>query len=417
MAQKMLQWLKVSSVLVVILFGHNIYYDSAFEEWKERFKHRAQMQGISEALLDTAFHRVHVHDKVLRLDSYQPEFSRSIWQYLTSAVSQGRIEKGQKLLVEHQALLDQIAQKYEVPKQYLLAIWAVETDYGYGKGRYSVIRSLATLAYAGREERRKFWEQQLLAALEIVQAGDIPLAQLRGSWAGAIGHTQFMPMTFLEYAVDFDGDGKRDLIHSIADALASSANYLSQSGWIAHENWAQEVALPEDFEWRLSDPNIWQPVDDWSLYEGVRSLEGQELSGVEEAFLFLPAGHKGPAFLAFGNFKMFLEYNNAYSYALSVGHLGDRISGGSAFQGEWPKDEKVLSREQTAEMQEMLTVAGYSTDGIDGRIGPNTRAALRRWQYDNEYPADGFATLAILEQLRKQVELGADGSLPIYKRL
>lgn len=415
MIHRWIRFIQTTLLFLAILFGYNLFHDNEFEKWKETFQHYAVQQGVDNKVIDTALRGVYVDEKVLRLDAYQPEFSRSVWQYLDKAVSQHRIKRGRQLLAQHQQLLNQISQTYQVPQEYLLAIWAVETDYGHDTGRYSAIRSLATLAYRGREERRDFWRSQLVAALKIIQMGDIAQAELRGSWAGALGHTQFMPATFLEYAVDFDGDGKRDLIHSFADALASSANYLKQSGWVSEKPWGKEVILPHDFTWQLADPAIWQRASTWSQEEGVLSLDREELTSDAEAFLLLLAGYEGPAFLAFSNFQVFLAYNNAYSYALAVGLLGDQIMRRPLLQGQWPRHEKELSRAEKAEMQEMLTAAGYSTDGIDGLVGPNTRAALRRWQDDNQHPADGFATFDVLNQLRKQVELSEHGSPPEYK--
>lgn len=394
-------------VLAAVLFGYTVVFDSDFEVWKTQFSAYARSHGINEQTIDLAMTGLLADDKVLRLDNLQPEFTKTVWQYLDGAVSTNRVMMGQLLLQEYQPLLTAIYKRYGVQPEYLLAIWGMESDFGRFTGRYSVVRSLATLAYGGEVKRRDFWRDQLLAALRIVQQGDMSLVSLHGSWAGAIGHTQFIPTTFEQYAVDFDNDGKRDLVDSIPDALASTANYLAQSGWERDKPWGEEVKLPADFDWSRADPNLWLPTDVWMQESGVRYVDGSLLNGTDSAFVFLPAGHRGPAFLAFHNFNVILKYNNAQTYALAAGYLGDRIRGAPALEGSWPQDEQPLSRAEKVELQELLTSAGYSTDGVDGKLGPNTRAALRRWQLDAGFPADGYATLSHLAFLRREV-----GALP-----
>ena len=268
-------------------------------------------------------------EKVLRLEAHQPEFTKTVWEYLDTAASPERIATGQTLLHDYSPVLQRIHQQYGVQPEYLLAIWGLESNFGNHTGRYSIVRSLATLAYAGEVERRDFWQKQLLAALRILQNGDMPPVSMQGSWAGAIGHTQFIPTTFEEFAVDFDGDGKRDLVNSIPDALASTANYLARSGWQRDQAWGREVLLPSNFDWSKADEDFWLPVDTWVTAGRVVDSHGQSLQGSAEAFVFLPAGYRGPAFLAFNNFKAILKYNNAHNYALAVGYLGDRISRGT----------------------------------------------------------------------------------------
>lgn len=404
MGRKLARFVQTTLVLAAILFGYTTVSDSEFDLWKSQFKTLAVAQGIRAETVDLAFRGLLPDSKVLRLDSKQPEFTKTVWEYLESAASKERIAVGQDRLREYAPLLDQLYVQYGVQPEYLLAIWGLESDFGRFTGRHSTIRSLATLAYAGNEERRDFWGKQLLSALRILQHGDMSLVTMRGSWAGAIGHTQFIPTTFEEYAVDFDGDGKRDLVNSIPDALASTANYLAQSGWERGKPWGEEVRLPPQFDWSKSDPNYWLPTEIWASENGVALADGTLLSGTgnDWAFLFLPAGYRGPAFLAFHNFNIILKYNNAQNYALAVGYLGDRIRGKPALLGAWPHDEEPLNHTQKAELQALLTAAGYSTDGIDGRIGPNTRAALRRWQIDSGFPADGYATQEHLSFLRKE---------------
>lgn len=403
MKHKGRRWIQTVMVFITLLFSYSVVSDRAFDDWKSQFRQFALGNGIHAETLDMAMRGLLPDAKVLRLDAHQPEFSKAVWEYLDGAVSEKRVRVGQQRLVEYQDLLEKIHVKYGVQPEYLLAIWGLESDFGRFTGRYNVVRSLATLAYAGNMERRDFWRDQLLAALRIVEKGDMSLMSMRGSWAGAIGHTQFIPTTFETYAVDFDGDGKRDLVNSIPDALASTANYLARSGWERDKPWGEEVRLPAGFDWGMADPAFWLPVEIWVMESAMQAADGTRLSGSDSAFVFLPAGYRGPAFLAFRNFNTILKYNNSQSYVLAVGYLGDRIRGMPPLAGTWPHDEQPLSYSQKAELQELLTTAGYSTDGVDGRLGPNTRAALRRWQMDSGFPADGYATLDHLAFLRREV--------------
>jgi membrane-bound lytic murein transglycosylase B len=354
--------------------------------------------------------------KVLRLDAHQPEFTRQIWEYLESATSDERVQLGRQRIAEQGGLLSRIAAKYGVDQAYLLAIWGMESSFGKQTGNYAVIRSLATLIYAGREERREFWSQQLLAALRIVQRGDMHLVELRGSWAGAIGHTQFIPTTFETYAVDFDGDGQRDLRNSVADALASTANYLLASGWQTGQEWGEEVNLPEDFNWLLANPDVQKSAQRWRLENRVEAVKGDLLmdnKGIPEdisSFIYLPAGYRGPAFMLYHNFSVILKYNKSNSYALAVGQLADLLRGKQGITAQWPHDDVALSHEEKAELQLLLSMAGYNTEGVDGKIGPNTQSALRDWQADVGLPPDGYATVEHLKLLRQQVELRTKAS-------
>lgn len=394
---------RITHVLLLssILFGYTAFADDAFELWKSQFKQVALERGITAETLDTALRGVLPDSKVLRLDSHQPEFTKTVWEYLDSAASKQRIKRGRQLLAKHRALLTQIEQQYGVQPEYLVAIWGVESNYGSHKGDYSVIRSIATLAYEGRKERREFWRDQLIAALKILQSGDMSHADLRGSWAGAIGHTQFIPTTFADYAVDFDGDGQRDLVNSIPDALASAANYLSKSGWQPGQLWGAEVELPADFEWEQAEPDWKLPESSWAT-QNIKRYDLASLNSDKETFVFLPAGHRGPAFLAYPNFHAILKYNNANSYALAVGHLGDRIRGQGELIAEWPRDDRALSRLEKVELQALLTVTGFDTEGIDGKVGPKTRNALRAWQTLQSLPSDGYATPRYLDMIRKE---------------
>lgn len=397
----------ISALLAAAWFGYTAMPDAEFDAWKERFRHIAATQGVSEATATAALQGLTPDRKVLKLEAHQPEFTKPVWEYLETAVSSKRVADGQALLREQAPLLQRIYQQYGVQPEYLLAVWGVESNFGRNTGNYNIIRSLATLAYAGNEERRTFWQAQLLSALRILEKGDMPLESMQGSWAGALGHTQFIPTTFEEFAVDFDGDGKRNLVDSLPDALASTANYLARSGWQRDKSWGREVRLPVWFDWSRADPDFWLPTNVWVQQGLLTAADGGVLADADPAFVFLPAGYRGPAFLAFNNFSVILKYNNAQNYALAVGHLSDRIRGAAPLLTAWPHDEEPLSLAQKTELQELLTVAGYSTDGVDSKIGPNTRSALRRWQVDSGFPADGYATLEHLNSLRQTVKKNA----------
>ncbi|HMT92773.1 lytic murein transglycosylase [uncultured Thiothrix sp.] len=406
MGRKLARTLQLGILFSVVLFGYTVFSDQEFAKWQTNFRYYAQQHGIKDATLDTAFRGLLIDKKVLKLDTYQPEFSRPVWEYMDSAVSPERVEQGRYVLKQYAPLLKRISDIYHVDIEYIVAIWGMESSYGQQLGNYSAIRSLATLAYQGREERRNFWRTQLVAALRILQSGDMPSNNLRGSWAGALGHTQFIPSTFEEFAVDFDGDGKRDLRASIPDALASTANYLAQSGWQQGQPWGTEVVLPVTFDWMETEPANWQSLNYWSA-QGMYRVDGTALedSPTLRAAVIIPAGYRGPAFLTYPNFNVLLKYNNAISYALAAGYLAERLKGGLEVQAAWPRNEEPLSRLEKAELQERLSAVGYSTDGVDGTIGPNTRAALRRWQADTGFPADGYATLEHLKLLREQTAL------------
>jgi membrane-bound lytic murein transglycosylase B len=404
MNRKWLHWLPTGLLLTVVLFGYSFTADRAFDAWKQQFRQVAIAEGIHADTVDNALRGLLPDSKVLRLEAHQPEFTKTVWEYLETAASPERIAMGQALLRDYAPLLKRIYARYGVQPEYLLAIWGLESNFGNHTGRYDIVRSLATLAYAGEVERRDFWQKQLLATLRILQKGDMPPISMQGSWAGAIGHTQFIPTTFEAYAVDFDGNGKRDLVNSIPDALASTANYLASSGWERDQPWGFEVRLPATFDWSQADVDFWLPLNIWGKIAGVTAVNGQSLeSSTSNAFVLLPAGYRGPAFLALRNFDAILKYNNAQNYALAVGYLGDRINGKPPLSATWPKEELPLSHDQKSELQVLLTSAGYNTDGVDGKLGPNTRSALRRWQQEAGFPADGYATLQQLDVLRQRV--------------
>ncbi|MBI1383481.1 MAG: lytic murein transglycosylase [Rhizobiales bacterium] len=369
----------------------------------------AEAKGVSRTTFATATAGLTIDPTIVDLLENQPEHSRSVADYLALAVSETRIANGGEKLAGEATVLAAIEARHGVPRQTLVAIWGLESGYGRSAGTRSVVRSLATLALRGGR-RADYGRRQLVAALEILEAGDVTPAAMVGSWAGAMGHTQFIPTTFLSHAVDFDGDGRRDLWGSHADALASTANYLVASGWQTGEPWGIEVALPEGFDYALTGLRAPRSLSEWSGL-GVVRLGGGALTGLPaEGTVLVPAGASGPAFLVFSNFRAILRYNQSTSYALAIGHLADRLAGGPPFARPWPTGDRPLKREEREELQSLLVARGHSTGGIDGIIGPATREALRRFQQTIGLPADGHPTAELLQRLRETTS--KDGSTP-----
>ncbi len=364
---------------------------------------QARAKGVSQGTLERAFSDVSPDPDVLAAARRQPEFVKPIWDYLDAAVSDGRIATGQAKLAEWAQVLEAIETRYGVDRHIVLAIWGIESSYGAvlddPQVVKPVIRSLATLA-CGDPDRAHFWREQLLAALQLLERGDVAPDRMTGSWAGAMGHTQFMPTTYQAHAVDFDQDGRRDLWSSVPDALASTANYLKVSGWRAGETWGYEVELPQGFDFALADGTTHRPVSEW-MRLGVRAAQEPAVRRADaNAALMLPAGARGPAFLLLPNFDVILRYNNAAAYALAVGHLADRIGGGSAFVRAWPRDDRPLAIGERRELQMLLARRGFDAGPHDGRLGPKTRAAVRAYQRAAGLPADGYPNAVLLERLR-----------------
>ncbi|MEL7346472.1 MAG: lytic murein transglycosylase [Pseudomonadota bacterium] len=368
-----------------------------FETWKADFRSRALTSGVAAPLFDRAFAGVTPDPVVIERDRFQPEFVRPIWEYLDSAVSDTRVRNGRRLAAEKAPLLAEIERRHGVDAEVVLAIWGLESAFGANYGSRSVIRSLATLAHDGR--RRGFAEEQLLAALSILEAGDIEAPRMVGSWAGAMGHTQFIPTSFTAYAVDFDGDGRRNVwAADAADALASTANYLASFGWERGAPAAVEVRLPPGFDFALADTET-RTAADWSAL-GIQRARGGALPQGQSVRILLPAGAGGPAFAIYPNFRVIRRYNNATSYALAVSLLAQRIDGAPGLTATWPRDDRALSRDETREVQERLTDLGFDTQGVDGIAGPNTRNAVRAWQRATGRVPDGYISGQVLSNLR-----------------
>jgi len=371
---------------------------SSFQSWVNGLWPQARAKGVSRATFKRAFKGVTLDQSVLDAASKQPEFTKAIWEYLSTAVSQRRIDNGRAKLVEQGKVLKKIQRRYGVDRHIVLAIWGMETAYGGFTGNKNTIRSLATLAYKGR--RRRFGRQQLLAALQILQNGDVTPEKMEGSWAGAMGHTQFIPTTFRKYAVDYNRDGKRDIWGTIPDALASTAHYLKKMKWQRGAPWGYEVVLPKGFNYSRAVMRITKPTAEW-VARGVRRVNGKKFGAwARPAAIILPAGAKGPAFMVFRNFRVIMRYNHSVSYALAVGLLSQRIQGRGHIKAAWPVSDRPLNVTQKRELQQRLAQAGYYRGTVDGRIGSGTRRALRKYQRRQGVAPDGYPSLVILRRLR-----------------
>lgn len=370
----------------------------AFRRWIDRFRARARAEGISESVFDAAFERVRYNTEIIQRDRNQSEFTKQIWEYLDSAASETRVRNGRAAFNEHRSILNEIEARYGVEAEVVTAIWGLESAYGEYRGNEQIIEALATLAFDGR--RGEFFESQLIAALKIIQSGDVPPNRMTGSWAGAMGHTQFIPTSYLAYAVDFRGDGKRDIwSDDPTDALASTAAYLKHFGWTKGQPWGVEVILPRGFDYGQTGERVKKSPDEWAAM-GVRDTRGGRVPNHGRASILLPAGAQGAAFMIFDNFHVIERYNTADAYVIGVGHLSDRIRGDGPILADWPRGDRNLRFAEKKEMQQLLTARGFNTQGVDGIIGPNTIQAIRRFQSTQGMVPDGYASYEILRRLR-----------------
>lgn len=386
------------SLALAGLFASPARSDEAFQAWLGALRAEAEADGISAETLDQALTGVEPIARIIELDRRQPEFTESFWRYLDQRVTDQRIERGRALLAEQAALFREVERRYGVQPRFLAAFWGLESNYGSAPGDYPVIDALVTLAYDTR--RGDFFRTQLLDALRILDQGDIAYDRMKGSWAGAMGHVQFIPSTFAHYAVDEDGDGRRDIWDSLPDALASAANFLSQIGWDHNSTWGREVRLPADFPWELAGLDQRKTLGEWQAL-GVRRADGRDLpASPRTAALVAPGGHAGPAFLVYQNFRVILNWNRSVTYAVAVGHLADRLAGQGPLTAERPAAERPLSRREVAELQERLLAKGFDPGPPDGIVGGRTRAALRAFQRHADMPADGYPSIEVLHRLR-----------------
>lgn len=383
---------------IALSFTQQAHANAAYEKFVRSFWASARKAGISRQTYDKAFAGLTPDPEVLEKNAHQPEFKLPPSQYVVAAVTDTRITTGREMLTKYKDELDRIEAKWGVDRHVLLAIWGMETNFGTFMGKKNVIRSLSTLGYRGR--RAKFGRSQLIAALRMMERGAVPEGPMLGSWAGAMGHTQLIPVNYLKFAVDFNGDGKRD-IWSPVEALASSANFLSRQGWDAGKTWGYEVKLPGRVGSGYSGRRRSRSLAKWAAL-GVERINGNDFPRPgDRAYLYLPMGTKGPAFLLLDNFRTIMRYNAAHTYALSVGHLADRIRGGDAFVRPWPDGARALTEEERFAIQNGLIAKGYEIGEVDGVLGTKTRAAIRKLQKKNSVKVDGFPTPKILEMLKQ----------------
>ena len=390
-----------AAALALMMFTGPVLADAKFEAFLENtlWPH-IKSAGFSRDLFDQAFAGITEPDQaVLKLAKNQPEFTSTTSAYLEKAVTPIRIETGQAMKAENAKLLSAIEKKYGVDRHVLLGIWGMESNFGKDKGSMSVMRSLATLIYAGR--KKDYAKQEIIAAFKILKQGIRTADNFTGSWAAAMGHTQFIPNSYLSFSVDWTGDGKRDIWGSKEDALASTANYLAKSGWRADRPWGWEVNLPPKFNRALIGRSHWKPVSEW-VKMGITPAATEKFNAPQaEAFVMIPQGIEGPAFLVTKNFQAIMNYNFSHSYALAVGHLGDRIRGGKGIQAAWPDVNFDLSFEERVEMQRRLSAMGFETGGADGRFGARTYEAVIGFQRKVGLPLNGTPSRKVLERLRK----------------
>ncbi len=385
-------------LLLALLAVFPAHAEDRFDDWLAAFRQDAATAGISAATLDAALTGVMPTARVIELDRRQPEFLQTFADYLGRRVTPQQVARGQAALQEHAALFDAVEAKYGIPKTVLAAFWGLETHYGTVQGSLNIPASLATLAWDGR--RSAFFRGQLLDALRIIDAGHVAAADMNGSWAGAMGHMQFMPSTFRAYAVDADGDARIDLWGSLPDAMHSAANYLQRAGWRSGEPVAVEVVLPPGFDWRKARVAHRLPLADWAAL-GVRAASGTALPTVSgRAAIILPQGWQGPAFMVFDNFDVVMQWNRSVNYALAVAQLGQQLAGGGGVIAP-PGEAGALSTAQVKALQLALNEMGFDLGEPDGLLGPRTQSAIRRYQVTHALPADGYPAPSLLAHVER----------------
>jgi lytic murein transglycosylase len=358
----------------------------------------AARRGVSRATFEAATRDLEPDLRIMDLLDQQPEFTKAFWDYLDLLVSDARIARGRELLAQYKPIFDAMEKAYGVDRYVVAAIWGVESNYGTMGGDRPVLRSTATLACVGR--RQAYFRDEFLSTLEILQRGDVAPEALKGSWAGAFGPTQFMPSSFKRFAVDFDGDGRRDVVSSVADVIASTANNLKLDGWVPGQTWGYEVALPAQFNYLLADRARSLTIGEWQKL-GITRAGGKKFPRPNDrAYLLVPAGARGPAFLMLQNFRVIMKYNPAEAYALAIGHLADRMRGEGPVVQPWPRDERVLSLAERYELQQHLASRGFDVGAPDGRLGGKSRSAIMQFQASVGLPPDGFASASVLDRLR-----------------
>ena len=375
---------------------------AGFKDCVSSLEDKALAEGISRSVVENELAKVKFDPRIIGYDRAQPEFTQTFSGYYHQRVTTSRIQRGRELYSQYRPLLKEITRQTGVPGRYIVAFWGMETDFGRYFGKLPVLDSLATLACDQR--RSAFFTQELIAALKILDRGDVDAAQLKGSWAGALGHVQFLPSVYLRYARDADGDGRRDLWNSVPDALTSAGFFLQGLRWNAGERWGREVTLPQGFDYALANLKNRQPLDYWRE-KGVRTAPGGVLpDSKNEAALLVPAGHRGPAFLVYPNFNVIMGWNQSEFYALSVGILADEIIGAGPLRRSPPHDLQRLTRKTVMSLQEKLQAAEYDPGPLDGIMGPSTRNAISNFQQSQGWIADGFPHPEVLAAFMLPVE-------------
>lgn len=385
-------------MLALFVATMGVAYAASFRTCLAGLRGEAAAKGIKAATFKRAMKGVEPDRGVVEAMDAQPEFQVPVWDYMAGLVDERRITDGRAEVAKWAAVLQQAEERFGVDRHVLVAVWGVETNYGRQMGKRALVRSLATASCFGR--RQPFFRGELIETLRIVQSGEIGLEALKGSWAGAFGHTQFMPSTFQQLAIDFDADGRRDIVGSIPDALGSTANYLQRAGWEKGVRWGYEVDIPPSYA-GLSGRRKRQSLNEWGRH-GVRNLDGTPLLGEARYALLMPAGTRGPAFLVSKNFDAVVSYNASEAYALAIVHLADRIAGAGALQASWPTDDPGLSRAQRRELQALLIKRGFEIGEPDGMVGSRTIEAVKAFQESSGMPVDGYAGLKVLEALRRK---------------
>jgi lytic murein transglycosylase len=374
---------------------------AAFPACLARLWPEAARRGVSRATYDTHTAGLTPDLRLMDLMDAQPEFTKAFWDYLDLLVSEARIKRGREILAQNAATFAAVEKAYGVDRHVVAAIWGVESNFGTMIGERSVVRSTATLACVGR--RQGYFRDEFLSTLEILQRGDVTPDHLKGSWAGAFGPTQFMPTSFKRYAVDFDGDGRRDVVDSLSDMIASTANNLKKDGWEPGKTWGYEVVLPQGFDFLLADSSRWLTMQEWARLGLTRPGGKGFPRPSDKAYLLVPAGRGGPAFLMLKNFRVIMKYNPAEAYAMAIGHLADRMRGDGPIVQAWPRHERVLTSAERYELQTLLVRRGFDIGGEpNGRINAKSRAAIKRWQSTVGLVPDGFATASLLDRLRSR---------------
>ncbi len=357
---------------------------------------QALSQGISAATFDRAMSGIEPDMKIIELMDNQPEFKTPIWDYLGTLVDDEKVADGKAMLRKYASTLASAEERFGVDRHTIVAVWGVESDFGKAGGKFPLMQSLPTVVCFAKR-RNDYFRGEFMSALKIIERGDLAPEKMRGSWAGAFGNTQFMPSTYLRLAVDGDGDGRRDLVDSVADALHSTANYLAKSGWQTGVSWGYEVRIPDSYS-GPSGRTARQPLSSWAG-RGIVKVDGSALSGGGNAGLLLPAGKDGPAFLVFKNYDAAYSYNGADSYALAISLLSDRLKGKAGIQAEWPTDDLPLNRNERREMQRLLITRGYDVGEPDGAVGAKTRAAIKDIEGKSGLPATGRPGSKVLKIL------------------